>query len=214
MSLDRRAITVPFPFRADRGILLGSEAEILRRIADPGCGAAIWQRQSLPKFQHWLDGLPAASLPDMRVILGAGNVERCVQAECDRVGTPSGPMRDRLASDIAALGFIFAEIMASPMLRLRLQPVTTDAYRRFHIDRVQARLLCTYRGSGTQFALGSHPAPALQTAAGDVAILRGTLWPGLSEVLHRSPPIAGSGETRLLLVIDPVTDEDDEEYLH
>ncbi|NBZ89164.1 DUF1826 domain-containing protein [Stagnihabitans tardus] len=32
---------------------------------------------------------------------------------------------------------------------------------------------------------------------------RGTLWPGEDcGLLHRSPPIAGTGETRLLLVIE------------
>ncbi|MDS9468491.1 DUF1826 domain-containing protein [Paracoccus sp. MBLB3053] len=207
-------MTVQFPFLSSGSILQGREADILSRIAEPACGASIWQRRPLPEFQNWLDGLPATSLPDLRVILGAGAVESCVRAECDRVGMPASPMRDLLARDIAALGFIFAGIMASPMLRLRLQPVTTDACRRFHIDRVRARMLCTYRGTGTQLQLGPDAGPILELAARDVAILRGTLWPALSGVLHRSPPIAGSGKTRLLLVIDPVTDENDKEDLH
>ncbi|MCZ4269037.1 DUF1826 domain-containing protein, partial [Rhodobacteraceae bacterium G21628-S1] len=43
-------------------------------------------------------------------------------------------------------------------------------------------------------------------------ILRGTRWPEtpVSGVLHRSPPIAGTGETRLLLVLDPIDDPAEE----
>lgn len=47
---------------------------------------------------------------------------------------------------------------------------------------------------------------------GAPVILRGTLWPETPEanLRHRSPPIEGSGETRLLLVIDPIHDPEDE----
>ena len=40
--------------------------------------------------------------------------------------------------------------------------------------------------------------------------LRGTLWPAnlKSELLRRSPPIANTGETRFVLVLDPITNSD------
>jgi hypothetical protein len=43
-------------------------------------------------------------------------------------------------------------------------------------------------------------------------LLRGTLWPEQpkSGLLHRSPPIEGSGETRLLLVLDPMDGPEDD----
>lgn len=42
--------------------------------------------------------------------------------------------------------------------------------------------------------------------------LRGTLWPEgpRSGLLHRLPPIEGTGETRLVLVLDPVDDPEEE----
>ena len=46
-------------------------------------------------------------------------------------------------------------------------------------------------------------------------ILRGTNWPSAAKpgLLHRSPPIEGTGETRLVLVLDPIADiEADEPY--
>ncbi|GGG66682.1 hypothetical protein GCM10011415_11900 [Salipiger pallidus] len=57
------------------------------------------------------------------------------------------------------------------------------------------------------------PTPAaevLTVPTGSPIVLRGTRWPEspLSGLLHRSPPIAGTGETRLLLVLDPVEDSE------
>ncbi len=154
-------------------------------------------------------------MPHLRATLGAGDVARAIEAECDRVGILAGPMCETMTRDVASLALIFAGIISSPKLRLRLQPVSANSCRRFHVDRIRARLLCTYRGSGTQFAREPEGAPMLQMAAGEVAILRGTLWPEdeIPAVLHRSPPIEGSGEVRLLLVIDPVLDDDDQEDL-
>jgi hypothetical protein len=51
-----------------------------------------------------------------------------------------------------------------------------------------------------------------QVATGAPFVLRGTLWPEkpASGLLHRSPPIAATGETRLVLVLDPMdTPEED-----
>jgi hypothetical protein len=49
-------------------------------------------------------------------------------------------------------------------------------------------------------------------ATGAPILLRGTLWPGdpPSGLMHRSPPIEGTGETRLVLVLDPVDGPEEE----
>lgn len=54
---------------------------------------------------------------------------------------------------------------------------------------------------------------------GSPIILRGTRWPEtpVSRLLHRSPPIVGTGETRLVLVLDPVegpAKEAETAYIH
>jgi hypothetical protein len=107
-------------------------------------------------------------------------------------------------------------------VQLRLDVVDTNACSKFHIDAVTARLVCTYRGTGTQYGIserGKEPAEILTVPTGSPIFLRGTRWPESPPVglLHRSPPIAGTGETRLLLVLDPVTDpeqDDDAVYIH
>lgn len=105
--------------------------------------------------------------------------------------------------------------MGAKWLRLRLDVVTTNACRKFHIDAVTARLVCTYRGTGTQYGVsvaGQEPHQIVTVPTGDPIVLRGTLWPETptSGLQHRSPPIESTGETRLVLVLDPVDDPEEE----
>ncbi|WP_367648814.1 DUF1826 domain-containing protein [Ruegeria arenilitoris] len=109
----------------------------------------------------------------------------------------------------------FTDLMRSKWLRLRLDVVATNACRRFHIDAVTSRLVCTYRGTGTRYGIstdGTDPSRVFTVPTGSPVVLRGTLWPEnpKSGLLHRSPPIEGTGETRLLLVLDPVADPEHE----
>lgn len=183
-------------------------------LTKPGCAAAIWQRQPAPAFQSWIDRLDPDELPAGRLILRPHNVQTALSDLCDASGMPDGPQRRHLIQDITALAKVFCDVMTPPFLRLRLDRVTTNACRRFHIDAVTARLVCTYRGTGTQYGIstdGAEPRRVFTVPTGAPILLRGTLWPEKppSGLLHRSPPIEGSGETRLVLVLDPVFDPED-----
>lgn len=200
---------------APPGVHLTDSAEDLSAIHRQGVAAAVWQRAPLPLFQNWIDGLDAELLPKARVILRPEAIPDAVRHICDTSGTPDGPERDMLIDDISALAKIFAGLMRARFLRLRLDVVTTNACRKFHVDAVTSRLVCTYRGTGTQYGTsrgGSDPERIFTVPSCAPILLRGTLWPEqpASGLLHRSPPIEGSGETRLLLVLDPVTDPEDE----
>jgi hypothetical protein len=189
------------------GIARGADPEALAAIARPGNAAALWERRLPPGFAAWLDAVPPASLP----VLRAAGAPLALLPDLERAAArlPSGPWRDFLLADILDLAHGFARIAATATLRLRLEAIDDDACRRFHVDRVRARLLCTYRGAGTELA---HPAPAGETPeplerlpAGTVTILRGTLWSPreATGLLHRSPPFGRDDTTRLLLVLDP-----------
>ncbi|MEM8785539.1 MAG: DUF1826 domain-containing protein [Pseudomonadota bacterium] len=191
------------------GIETVDTAEGLRAIANEGCAAAVWERPPLPGMQAWIDRLDPDLLPEARIILRPDEVCEAVVAICDDCGTPAGPERALLADDTAALAELFARLMDTSYLRLRFDVVDTDACRRFHIDAVRARLICTYRGTGTHYGTtvdGEDPNPIFTAPTGSPLILRGTLWPETPSagLRHRSPPIQGTGETRLLLVLDPV----------
>jgi len=196
------------------GVDVVMDAENLAVIANPGCAAAIWQRQPLPEFRTWIDQLDPDRLPTARLILRPQTVRGAVSEICALSEVPDNTQQARLIDDIAALAELFAALMQAPFLRLRLDRVTTNACHKFHIDAVTARLICTYRGTGTQYRIstgGAEPRRIFTVPTGAPILLRGTDWPEhpRSGLLHRSPPIEASGETRLVLVLDPVFDPED-----
>ena len=168
------------------GVAVADTPEELYVIQRPGCAAAIWQRQPPHSFQSWLDRLAPDHLPNGRIVLRNEAVSDAVTQLCDIAQTPECAQRRQPVDDVTALAEIFADVMQSRYLRLSLQAVQTNACRKFHID-------------------------AVTVPTGAPVLLCGTLWPGQpsSGVLHRSPPIEGTDETRLILVLDPVSDPED-----
>ena len=210
MTLVREIVT-----DAAIGVGVADTPDGLNVLHRPGCAAAIWRRQPLPGFQAWIDGLGPDVLPRARVILRPEAVRDAVSEICEIAGMPAVRERDLLVVDVAALADLFAGLMRTRWLRLRLDVVTTNACRRFHIDAVTARLVCTYRGTGTQYGIstdGAEPKRIFTVPTGAPILLRGTLWPERPRagLLHRSPPIEGPGEVRAVLVLDPVDDPEDE----
>ncbi|NVK35023.1 MAG: DUF1826 domain-containing protein [Rhodobacteraceae bacterium] len=190
-------------------VLVGKEAEILEHIARPAIAATIWKRKPTVDFQKWVDGLGRGHLPALRVILPVEQAESAVQAACDVKHLEPGPERDMLASDIGALAYIFGTIMDARSLQIRLDVCLGAMCPKFHLDNVTARLLCTYRGPGTQYVLEAEQNRSSchsQLATGDVAIFKGHKWPSeeACSLLHRSPSMQHGTGPRLLLVIDAV----------
>ncbi|MDF1668958.1 MAG: DUF1826 domain-containing protein [Roseovarius sp.] len=188
--------------------------EDLARFLDPACPAVIWQRHAPPEFQSWIDTLAPDLLPDNRVVLHRSQMRSVVTEIFEIAKTPACASRAHLVEDIVALSEAFADLMRASYLRLRLNAVTTNACRKFHVDAISARLVCTYRGMGTQYGIsasGAEPEHIFTVPTGAPILLRGTLAPEqpASGLRHRSPPIEGSGATRLVLVLDPVTDPED-----
>lgn len=189
--------------------------KLLSAISDSSTAALIWRRDMPLDVLTWLDTLSPERLPSIRLVLRPGSVGTAVEQVFDAAGMPRGPERSWLEGGIADLAQHFADIMSAPYLRLRLQAVVTDACRKFHIDAITARLICTYRGPGTQYGIsegGAEPEHPAQVATGVPMILRGTRWPSdaPARLVHRSPPIAGTGTTRFVLVLDPVETLEDE----
>ncbi|WP_026757653.1 DUF1826 domain-containing protein [Sediminimonas qiaohouensis] len=183
--------------------------EVLERIHARGCAAAIWERHVSAAAQGWLDRLQPGQLPALRTEIPVHAVRDAVEAACTRVELPGGADRGWLCPDIQSLAMRFAEVMGARRVALRLDVVRDDACRKFHLDNVPARLLCTYRGAGTEYGKACNdgePEQINRMKSGWVGLFRGAAWFGDAPcgLTHRSRPIAGRGETRLLLVIDAV----------
>lgn len=146
-----------------------------------------------------------APLPEP-LLLGLGPLDLRLEAAPDDIAPRlvAAGLPAALAADIAALAARFAALMAVDTVRLRLERIEGDACRRFHADYTDLRLVTTYAGPGTDVReTTADDAPVVRLAAGQIGLFKGRLHPGKPPVLlHRSPPVAGCGTPRLVLVID------------
>jgi hypothetical protein len=204
-------------------VIFGSSEEVLFQIRRPEINLVVWRREAPRVIALWLRTPFAISLFDTR-----GDIDVHLPAPCapasvaahfaTRATEQQQAGIAALARDVGKLAEIVARLAANPTVRLRLEWVTEQACRYFHIDRVPIRLVCTYCGPGTEWVSNDiaarlttpESAPAAhdinQIGAGDVAIMRGS--PDRSRVAHaalrhRSPPVEQPAERRLFLAIDP-----------
>lgn len=112
---------------------------------------------------------------------------------------------------VAGLAQRFATLMDTDHVSVRVEGVTGNACTRMHADYTDVRLILTLAGPGTEHLAGDNPAaPVRQLPPGHIGLFKGRSYPGAGHApcLHRSPAIEGSGQCRLLLVIDTVREAD------
>lgn len=181
-------------------------------LRQPSVEMALWPRAIPPAMAAALDTLPATSLPDGRVLVSLGDIEAALDTLFrDRAATAD--LRPWLIADIAMLAAYFADLTGSIEIDVRLERITGDACWKFHRDCVEARLLTTYRGPGTEWVSPTDAPAALRDQRAyrgplhrfppqAVGVFKGSCAGPGSGIVHRSPPLAGRGETRLLLCLN------------
>lgn len=188
-----------------------SELQDLNAALSRDTDAAIWTRTMPQLVQDWLDQLPAENLPAGRVVLTPSKVSDCIADLFAAQGILSSPPVSWIQADAEQMAYAVADLVGTGLIRLRLEPVFDDACSKLHIDNVVARLICTYRGPGTVLGLDCDNAAGLLTVpTGLPVLLKGKQWPGaqMPELRHRSPAILGSGQSRLMLVLEGCTEKD------
>lgn len=147
-------------------------------------------------------------------------------ARLDFAGLPEGQGRQAVHAELAFLCELYSDLTGCRELGVRIEVLERAMCPCFHTDRVGLRLLCTYRGGGTECLLTeSAEATALHVdrshrpAAGypqtadtrivrlpseAVVLLKGDAWPGNEGrgAVHRSPGLKDPGRFRILLAID------------
>lgn len=198
-------------FRAGQGV------DVLTSIHDPAVNVAVWKRGVRPdldaessawaKHKHEIETIIDANHPFSDSILS---------------DLPAG---SALLADVGFLLKVFSSLSKAPRIQLFFGAVHNDQCRKFHQDYVRLRLIHTYVGPGTEWvpdksvcreALDQDcssvaeanrrivpDAKAIQhTQPGEVIVLKGTRYPGNERgAIHRSPPIAYLGLTRIVLVL-------------
>lgn len=196
------------------GIVEDASPAVLGRVSDPAVGLALWRRDRFPgaALDPWLDALPADRLPRGRFLARLGDVDTALAPLLDGTGAPLA-----LAADIVDLSRRFLDVAGGEWVDLRLEVVEGDACWKFHRDHVRLRLITTYRGPGTQVVAPIDAARALaeqrryqgplhEMPRHAVALFKGCGETGDDTsgagVVHRSPPIAGTGQARLVLCLN------------
>lgn len=200
--------------------LLGEDPRVLHRINEPGVNLSLWQRRPLEVVAREVAHLRATDLPDVRCRTSAATFDEDIAALLTRQGLDPQAFGAWLA-DLRRLTELFSVLCTGRDLTARLETIEVDGCPRFHVDRTHLRLLCTYRGPGTEWltndqvdrdAQGSGAPNERIVRFGEpsrfepywAGILKGDAYPGNAGrgLVHRSPPIGGSGRTRLLFCLD------------
>ena len=173
----------------------GEDAEALGAIHDIGVMPAIWERDAPVTI--------GVEVPfeDIRFEAATEDVGKRMLAALRAIEIVNAPA---LSTDIGALAVRYARLMQFDRVSVRLDCITNNACKQFHTDNTTVRPLCTYQGHGTQWLdREAAEGDANQLRAGDVSLFKGRLLVSDGPIVHRSPPIEGTGGIRCLLVIDP-----------
>ena len=187
---------------------IAAQPSVLNTIAAEDCNLAIWQREPVADFAPLVtdearDLRFETNLADLPATLARGLAENGFGGD--------SALQPVLMRDASLLARLFCEAMGLARFELRLEVVRTDSCRRFHADYVSARLITTYFGEGTDWledddaarvAAGGEPRRIHRLNAFDVGLFKGKLATD-RPAIHRSPPIAGTGTVRLLMVLNP-----------
>jgi hypothetical protein len=188
----------PRPDPAAHHVVQSARRNALAAIRQPGINLAIWQRAVPGAVASEIAGLDLCCLTEVRLAAPADALAAPLAEAMAAWAAPA------LMADVLALAADFAAIMATPAISVRLEAIAGDACRRWHADYVTARLITTYLGPGTDWLPdGAGEGDARRLPSGAVAMFKGHGWAPEAPIIHRSPPIAGTGQHRLVLVLNP-----------
>lgn len=169
-----------------------------RRVIDPAISSYLAQLHQVGEFQA-LETLSPTVRPRLD-------------------GLADGPGRSALIGDLALLQEIVCELLGCAAVGLRLARLGRAMCPGWHVDRVGIRLVCTYRGPGTQWlddqgvdrgdlrSAQTGSAAFIQADPGEIVLLKGALWQGNEAfgAVHRSPELAPNAPLRTLVTLDPL----------
>jgi len=192
--------------------------EVLRSILDPNVNLTLWQRPEQNPVARELARLSALSLRDVRRGTSLKSFDEDLIELLLQQGLEPSDF-ENLRKDMKRLIKIFSPISKGQPITFRLLTTNRDDCKRFHLDRTRLRLMCTYRGPGTEWLPeGQLDRAAQSRGAPNESIIRfgkpsqfNTFWVGIAKgdpdntgqgLVHRSPAIAEAGHTRVFFCLD------------
>lgn len=202
------------------------EPDVLADIYDPTKNMVIWQRQLDERLLSVIDHL-FAQTSSLRIenTVSPDTVYETVHRKLEDYDQRYDSA-ELLSRHVTELVDMFCCLFEVPDAGLRMTMLEHAMCPRFHVDRVPCRLVSTFQGSGTQWlphhvvdrsklghgnnglpdhesGIYTEASDICQLSAGDVALLKGSLWEGNEHagLVHRSPALK-EGEKRLLITLD------------
>ena len=177
----------------------------------------IWNRSLPLKFKNWIEGVSHSNLPNLRILIDPCELKIALEPMLDACGLTDNDLRKFLVNDISGLVYKFSQITKTKLVDVRLEHIDHDACSRFHTDIIDLRLLTTYLGMGTEWVDPKYAQSAIQEQKkysgplerlkfNDVAIFKGKKASKTDGIVHRSPPIEHTGNSRLLLCLNKKTE--------
>ena len=181
----------------------------LVQVLEPGAQLCVWQRHE--------ESLPVEGLAGQDALVGKHTLEVLKSGQSPTLG--GGQARSVLTADLAMLGELLCDLVGSPSFGLRVAHVSHAMCPGWHIDKVTMRIVCTYRGPGTEWlddqtvarsALRDVTGKYISACTGDVVFLKGSGWPGNEHfgAIHRSPELSPGAGPRTVVTLDPLWPSD------
>ena len=199
---------------------VGNQPDVLHQIFAPSVNLSLWQRPAQPAVIQELSFLQASDLPDVRCPTSLDSFDDDLSTLLQRQGLDPLAFKNWRV-DMCRLADLYFSVSENHDVTLRLETTDDDGCQRFHVDRTHLRLLCTYRGPGTEWLTDAQADRQAQHNGAPneriirfgepsrfepfwVGNLKGDAYPGNAGrgLVHLSPPIAGSGQTRVLFCLD------------
>ncbi|MFT2112600.1 DUF1826 domain-containing protein [Marinomonas sp. 2405UD68-3] len=199
----------------------GNEPEIFTDIYREDTNIAIWQRELTETLKQSVDAFlqSNAAFQASMTVTPQSALSSISEALGNKVSL-------ELSKNISELVDMFCCLFELQRVGLRLTVLDRAMCPRFHVDKVNCRLVTTFQGVATEWlsqqsadrsklGMGSNGQPDNQSGlykspqdiqqlnCGEVALLKGELWEGNENagLIHRSPS-PPEGERRLLLTLD------------
>lgn len=198
-----------------------SQMDVLNQISLEHLNMAIWQRRYSPAPKA-IQELVDSQFSAIQCVFDRSESIETLGAYFDEHLNLSSPDAFYLYQDIMELAQAFISLCKDKVIGIRLERVTTDNCKAFHVDYISLRLLCTYHGRATDWlentnvnrlGLGQNNNELVvrdwrkvrKMKIHWVGILKGENFANNTGrgIVHRSPQISGiNGADRILLRMD------------
>jgi len=188
-------------------------------VFEPEVQVCVHPRPSHPGLAAALRGPGLRSWRGLRASLQLGGPRGRGLAALD-LPPVAGP--GALREELAFLIELYGDLLGCPAVGLRIECLERAMCPLWHVDRTGIRLLCTWRGPGTEWlddpgvdraslaggAVGHAPSGC--AAPFDIVLLKGSAWQGNAGggAIHRSPAVSAGSGPRVLVALDALWEDD------